>query len=247
LHPQAVGLPQDALADCSRILANYYLQRYDKFAASVCDKMGALYFRYADDQMILMNDPSKVEILLLLLTRNLDRFGLRVNQKKVFLWEAIKLQEHRCRSIQPIFAQKGDNQNAILVRNFVDAYLAIPEIDLEKTWNNGVPLLNRLLWANLESLPSDLFERVVARFTTDRYLLLADHKKLERIHYLNSKRMTPINLITRLQELGDKSVHNAYHHEVLAFAISTKHSALKRFFKVRLASLERQMNTLEIA
>src|SRR5450759_918267 len=26
LHPQAVGLPQDALADCSRILANYYLQ-----------------------------------------------------------------------------------------------------------------------------------------------------------------------------------------------------------------------------
>ncbi|HXN88851.1 MAG TPA: hypothetical protein VN890_05815 [Methylocella sp.] len=27
LHPQAVGLPQDALADCSRILANYYLQK----------------------------------------------------------------------------------------------------------------------------------------------------------------------------------------------------------------------------
>ena len=25
LHPQAVGVPQDALADCSRILANYYL------------------------------------------------------------------------------------------------------------------------------------------------------------------------------------------------------------------------------
>lgn len=27
LHPQVVGLPQDALADCSRILANFYLQK----------------------------------------------------------------------------------------------------------------------------------------------------------------------------------------------------------------------------
>ena len=36
LHPQAVGIPQDALADCSRILANFYLQKYDKFAANVC-------------------------------------------------------------------------------------------------------------------------------------------------------------------------------------------------------------------
>ncbi len=133
LHPQAVGLPQDALADCSRILANYYLQKYDKFAATVCAKVGALYFRYADDQMILLNDPSKVESLLLLLSRHLDRYGLRVNQKKVDLWEAAKLQQHRCRSIQALFAQKGDNQKPVLVRKFVDAYLAIPESDLEKT------------------------------------------------------------------------------------------------------------------
>lgn len=247
LHPQAVGLPQDALADCSRILANYYLQRYDKFAATVCTNAGGLYFRYADDQMILLNNPTKVESLLLLLTRNLDHYGLRVNQKKVVLWEAAKLQEHRCRSIQAIFAHKGDNKKPALVRQFVDAYLAIADSELEKTWNSGLPLLNRLLWANLESLPSDLFEKIVQRLTSERYLLLADHNKLERVHYLNSKRLTPINLITRLQELGDKSVHNAYHHEVLAFAISTKTSALKRFFEVRLASLEHQMNTLEIS
>ena len=55
LHPQGVGLPQDALADCSRLLANFYLQKYDKFAASICTKAGASYFRYADDQMILVN------------------------------------------------------------------------------------------------------------------------------------------------------------------------------------------------
>ena len=247
LHPQAVGLPQDALADCSRILANYYLQRYDTFAATVCAKVGALYFRYADDQMILLNDPGKVESLLLLLSRHLDRYGLRVNQKKVDLWEAAELQQYRCRSIQALFAQKGDNQKPVLVRKFVDAYLAIPESDLEKTWNSGLPLLNRLLWANLESLPSNLFERIVVRLASEQYLLLADHKKLERVQYLNSRRSRPVDLAKRLQKLGEKSVHNAYHHEVLAFAISMKDVNLKTFFKLRLASLEQQMNALEIS
>jgi hypothetical protein len=91
LHPQAVGIPQDALADCSRILANFYLQKYDKFACEVCTKADALYFRYADDQMILLRDPAQIERLMLLLTRNLDRYGLRINQKKVDLWTAKEL------------------------------------------------------------------------------------------------------------------------------------------------------------
>ncbi|MGA7412905.1 MAG: RNA-directed DNA polymerase, partial [Bryobacteraceae bacterium] len=163
LHPQSVGLPQDVLADCSRILANYYLQKYDQFAESICSSRGALYFRYADDQVILLNSPATVESMLLLLTRRLDRFGLRVNQKKVDLLPATDLQEHRCRAIQAIFVEKGDNQKAPHVRRFVDAYLAIPNTNLEKTWNRGMPLLNRLLWSNLESLPKPLFKKVVDR------------------------------------------------------------------------------------
>ncbi len=243
LHPQAVGLPQDALADCSRILSNYYLQKYDKFAATVCAKAGALYFRYADDQMILLNDPTKVESLLLLLTRHLDRYGLRVNQKKVDLWGAAELQQHRCRAIQALFAHKGDNKKPQLVRKFVDAYLAIPKSDLEKSWNRGLPLLNRLLWANLESLPKKLFEEIIVRLTSEQYLLLADQKKLGRVHQLNSKGSRPIDLAKRLKQLGEKSVHNAYHHEALAFAISINDSELKVYFESRLVSLGQQMNT----
>ena len=246
MHPQAVGLPQDALADCSRILANYYLQKYDKFAASVCAKADTMYFRYSDDQMILLNNPSKVESLLLLLTRNLDRYGLRVNQKKVDLWEAAELQQHRCRSIQTLFVQKGDNQKPELVRKFVNAFLAIPKSELENSWNRGLPLLNRLLWANLVSLPNNLFERIVIRITSEQYLLFADHKKLERVYHLNLKRSRPIDLIRRLEKIGEKSVHNAFHHEVVAFAVSINKADLKRSFELRLASLEHQMNAHEI-
>ena len=126
-------------------------------------------------------------------------------------------------------------------------YLAIPESDLEKTWNRGLPLLNRLLWANLESLLKNLFERIMVRLTSEQYLLLADQKKLERVHQLNSKRSQPIDLAMRLKQLGETSVHNGYHHEARAFAISIKDGELKTFFERRLDSLEQQMNTHEIS
>jgi hypothetical protein len=239
LHPQAVGIPQDALADCSRILANFYLQKYDKFAARVCGGAEALYFRYADDQMILLKKPAQAERLMLLLTRYLDRFGLRVNQKKVDLWTTDELQTHRCRAIQSIFATKGDNQNKSLIRKFSNAYLAVPKQKLKSTWNGGLPLLNRLLWANIESLPARQFERLLIRFTAKEYLARADFEKLARVAELNSKRTKPLNFSKRLTEIGDESDHNAFHFEVLSFARNTKNRALENHFKERLQAIER--------
>ena len=241
LHPQAVGLPQDALADCSRILANFYLQKYDDFAEGVCNQAGAKYFRYADDQMILLNDPSKIENLLLLLTRNLDRFGLRVNQKKVRLWTATDLIDHRCRKIQAIFAKKGDNKVSKLVRDFVDAYLAIPADQLSATWNGGMPLLNRLLWAELNTLPRAIFGKVMTRLLSESYLLQANADKLNRLHTLNSFRLKPINLNKRLLSIASKSVHNAFHHEVLAYASKVRDTTLKNFVTGRIAALDQLM------
>jgi Reverse transcriptase (RNA-dependent DNA polymerase) len=241
LHPQAVGIPQDALADCSRILANFYLQKYDKFAYGVCTKADALYFRYSDDQMILLKDTSQVERLMLLLARHLDRFGLHINQKKIDLWTVKQLQKYRCRSIQKIFAKKGDNQDKAKVRKFTGAYLAIPAKKLETTWNRGFPLLNRLLWANIESLPRRYFEKLLARYTSEDYLLRADIEKLGRVAYLNSKRKKPIAMTKRLIEIGDRCEHNAFHFEVLAFARNSKKKALAAHFKKRLRAIDKLM------
>lgn len=242
LHPQAVGLPQDAFADCSRILSNYYLQKYDKFAKKICDKADVQYFRYADDQTILLNNPDKIENLLLLLTKYLDRYGLRINQKKVHRRTVEELEKYRCRSIHDIFSQKGDNKKPALVKKFVDSCLAIEPEALEKTWNCGMPLLNRMLWANLESLPQKTFTKITTRLFSEKYLLRADHKKLKRIHELNNKRSKPIDLVKRLQKLGKKSIHNAFHYEVLTFASLIKDKGLKELFTKRIDSLIRQMD-----
>ncbi len=241
LHPQAVGIPQDALADCSRILANFYLQKYDRFAAAVCAGSNALYFRYADDQMILLKSPEQADRLMLLLTRHLDRYGLRVNQKKVDLWTVRGLQKHRCRAIQAIFSKKGDNENKALVQEFAEAYLAIPEKELKNTWNGGRPLLNRLLWANLDSLPRRSFERLLVHYTSRDYLLQADCEKLRRIYALNARRRKPIDLVQRLIDLASSTVHNAFHYEALSFAKGLKKKGLVGCLEGRLAQIDRLM------
>ncbi len=247
LHPQGVGIPQDALADCSRLLANYYLQKYDKFATAICAKAGASYFRYADDQMILVNGTNSVETLMLLLTRNLDRYGLRVNQKKVEIWTRNELQKHRSRDIQSIFASTGDNKNAKLVRKFVDAYLKLSDKKLAASWNGGFPLLNRLLWANIECLPKKLLNTLLSRFTAPEYLRRAEKDKLVRVHQLNAMRSKPINLGKRLTELGQKSMHNAFHHEALSYAREVKDKALTIVFTKRLSEIEEQIEANRIS
>jgi Reverse transcriptase (RNA-dependent DNA polymerase) len=242
LHPQGVGLPMDALADCSRLLSNYYLQRYDKFAAALCKKSEACYFRYADDQMLLVNGTEKLETIMLLLTRNLDRYGLRVNQKKVDLWTVNELQKHRCREIQSIFQTKDDTRDPKLVRMFVDAYLKLSDKKLTQTWNRGLPLLNRLLWANIESLPQKLLNKLLTRYTAPSYLLRAEKDKLVRVYELNGKRPRPTDLNSRLIKLGEASMHNAFHHEVLGFARQIKDKDLITFFGDRISEIEEQMD-----
>jgi hypothetical protein len=229
LHPQAVGIPQDALADCSRILANFYLQKYDKFAAQTCLRADALYFRYADDQMVLLKTPTQAEQLMLLLTRNLDRHGLRVNQKKVDLWTVRKLEAFRCRSVQAIFVTQSDRQDPEIVRRFAEAYIAIPAKKLKNSWNRGMPLLNRLLWAKIESLPKKLLEKLVVRYTAREYLILADIDKLKRVALLNKLRSKPIDFDRRLKEIGDVTDHNAFHFEVLSFARDVGNRAYQKF------------------
>ena len=63
-----------------------------------------------------------------------------------------------------------------------------------------------------------------------------------RVHKLNKLRRAPIDLAARLQTMGERSVHNAFHYEVIAFAKATKDKKLETFFKLRLAAIEEMMN-----
>ena len=126
-------------------------------------------------------------------------------------------------------------------------YLKLSDKKLANTWNGGLPLLNRLLWADIESLPQKSFNTLLSRFTSPDYLRRAEKEKLVRLHQLNAKRKKPLNLSNRLKELGLKTVHNAFHHECLGFAREVKNRELAAFFTKRLAEINAQMDTNRIS
>jgi hypothetical protein len=80
---QGAGIPQDVFGECSRILANFYLQGYDKQFSKYCSSIGGKYFRYADDQVVFANSKEKLEIIIAKASSLLMRDGLNLNQKKV--------------------------------------------------------------------------------------------------------------------------------------------------------------------
>ncbi|HOW75108.1 MAG TPA: hypothetical protein P5102_09750 [Candidatus Competibacteraceae bacterium] len=158
------------------------------------------------------------------------------------MWETPELIKHRCRKIQAIFATNVDNKNPELVRKFVNAYLMMDQEELANTWNKGIPLLNRLLWAKLESLPDSLFNQVMDRFIDDPFLLQATAQKLNRISKLNKLLKSPVDLNERIRTIASRAVHNAFHHEAYTFAREIGDTHLIKFLVERIDELDRIMH-----
>jgi hypothetical protein len=241
LHSQDVGLPQDLLADCSRLLSSFYLYRYDQYASAVCSTHGAHYFRYADDQFVLLRNPSELERLVLLLTRRLDQYGLRVNQKKVRLWKCAEFERHRLRDLHDIFGSEGARQDSVRVSQYATLYLSLSLEQLQSSWNGGAPALTRLLWCDLGSLTDRQYSQIIDRLTGDDYLEVADSAKLRRIYALCGSSELQSWLVDRLMILADRLVHNSFHYHVLNFARSVDLPDLQARAKARIAELDALM------
>lgn len=81
--PKTSGIPQDEIGDCSRMLANFYLQPYDKTIDVLCKEKGALYLRFADDQIIFAKSEQDAKELLFDASIELHKIGLNINSSKV--------------------------------------------------------------------------------------------------------------------------------------------------------------------
>lgn len=79
---KSVGIPQDEIGDCSRLLANFFLQDYDQCVFDACKEKGAFFLRYADDQIIFAKSKDDAEELLYLASHKLFVEGLNINSKK---------------------------------------------------------------------------------------------------------------------------------------------------------------------
>jgi hypothetical protein len=217
-NKQTVGIPQDAMGDCSRILANFYLQPYDKFAFDLCTSMGGKYLRYADDQFIFSNNLEELNLLIFKVSKKLNSLGLSVNQKKVEIRTTKELIDHRSFEIFDLLRDNIDRSDKEKVEKFVDHYIELLDnTGLKNIKSNGVPLLNRALFCPaIREIDLSKKIKILASLLDDDYL-----KNARAIHFVKIYDLledtNKNELIEKLHNLSHKVIHNAFHFELLNF------------------------------
>jgi len=121
---QNAGLPQDLFGECSRILANFYLQSYDHQMYELCNGLGGKYFRYADDQIIFAKSKKDIGFITAKASSFLTKIGLNINQKKVSIKKKREFNHYFAFDALMGLGGKGDKKVACEnIDNAIDFYL----------------------------------------------------------------------------------------------------------------------------
>ena len=149
--PQTVGIPQEYIGDCSRILANFYLQKYDLEIKGYCEGLGGHYLRYADDQVFIAKK-GQLRQIIAKSSSILLSMGLNINAKKVKIFDSIadyknfdgfKIKETIDSSLPPA-EQLPDDKNS-----FTEAFLMEERANLPK---KGFSLAKNIIHMGISDL-----------------------------------------------------------------------------------------------
>lgn len=162
--PKSVGVPQDDIGDCSRMLANFYLQDYDQFMLSECHntKTPGRYLRYADDQIIMTSDWFDATRILFESSKELHRIGLNINSGKVNEFASrVDFDHYWAFSLFDLLADPDDvraiNQAAL---TFVEQMNAIGGTIENRPWRSS-SVLKRLVSVGLNKIRPELRKKVL--------------------------------------------------------------------------------------
>jgi hypothetical protein len=213
---RTVGVPQDAFGDCSRLLANYYLQDYDLYMSELSKQHNSIYFRYTDDQMLFVPNEEVGEMLMQMASRRLAKIGLNINQKKVEKRTLTELYNYRSFKINDVFAKPKSNMEKDAVQKFATLTFKVIKADPTSLKNRGYPLIRRLITSNYNLLdPSPRAE--LMSFIFDKEIILSSRAYSLTSAYEKMRKDEKKDYLKLIEELVKKSRHSSFHYEVLAF------------------------------
>jgi hypothetical protein len=213
---RTVGIPMDAFGDCSRLLANYYLQDYDLYMSRLAAKHNATYFRYADDQMLFVPNEEVGEMLIQMASRRLAKLGLNINQQKVTKRTLTDLYTYRSFKINDIFVPDGSNKLAASVNKFADLSFTAINTDPKSLKNRGYPLIKRLITSDYNLLePSKRAELMKHIFDKD-FIRAGSAHNFQR-SYEKMRDAEKQDYLKLIDMLVAECRHSSFHYEVLAF------------------------------
>ena len=206
-HLKSVGIPQNEFGDQSRLLANFYLQNYDKIVKKICDISNAIYIRYADDQLIILRENEKINNIMYVISRELNNLGLNLNASKV--------KKYNKETIQilygiPIFKLLDNQKYDEAVDKFFEFYNR-KDVDfnytssLKRFLNIG---FEKFSIANRNKLKSIITEYQFVRESNEYYM-----KKIYNNLFEEEKK----DFIDLIYKISEETTYNAFHYNAINF------------------------------
>ena len=228
-HIKSVGLPQNEFGDQSRLLANFYLQGYDKVIKEVCDNSNATYIRYADDQIIIARDPQKINNIMYVVSKELNCLGLNLNASKVKIYNKETIQV--LYGI-PIFKLIDNKQYDMAAKKFFE-FKEKENIDFNYTSS-----LKRFLNVGLDKFNISNRNRIKAIITEYQFIRESNEYYMRKI-YDNLNVEEKSEFVDMLFKISEETTYNTFHYNAVNFLNKYKIAANKEIIISRIDEIKR--------
>lgn len=179
---KTVGIPQNSSEDdCSRILANYYLQPYDREMRELSSKHNFEYVRYSDDQIIMLEDSSMADQILHNASIFLHELGLNLNSSKVI--EFTSREDFSYYWCFDVFGHLSNKQDHDGIKYGASYFRCKAESHDDRPWRYET-ILKRLVSTGVGILEGEDREFVVREALKAENFAILDHRHLRNLDTL---------------------------------------------------------------
>lgn len=203
--PRGVGLPMDDFGESARLLANFFLQEYDKKVSEYCRENGSRYLRYADDQIVCAPDEETANKIVRFASLELSRIGLSMNAGKI---KHFNREEFEVYWAFQIFDQL---QNQETFEEGVKGYL-----NTEKNKVRWVSILKFVInSSSLKEIDLSLKSRIFGELFDPEFLTKCDFRYLLRLYELLETEAEKKKYLETLRSVAEKCLYTEFHYSIL--------------------------------
>lgn len=205
---KTVGIPMDDFGDSSRLLANFYLQNYDRKVFDYCKTNNSKYLRYADDQIIASPNKETADNILRFCSLELNRIGLNINGGKIQAFQ--NRNEFEDYWAFEIFDNLLDRHNSELVEKAIIKY-----IQTDKTKIRWTSVLKRIMNCDLSGISLSIKAMIVAQLFEENFIVGCDHRNLMRLYLILDSDIDRQRYLQTLKNIAEKYLYTQFHYELL--------------------------------
>lgn len=203
---QTISIPQDEVGDCSRLLANFYVQDFDQEMYKKTSKSGSRYMRYSDDQVIMTTDKETAEDILFFTSKELFKIGLNINSAKVVRFDRKGWEYYWCFDIFDLLVDP---------KNITNIEIAIDSLEkLDKSKCRYDSILRRILNCQVNKVSLDRKLKFLSFVIQEDFLKDCDPRSIIAIYNLLG-RGDKSKFLLKLKQLCLEVRFNSYHYNLL--------------------------------